>query len=259
MNLEYKKELLQKGIDNGNFPKVLYKYRTIDQAKKILDNFSFWFATPDTFNDPFDCGLSENQAPTLEDARKHFKRLNIDEGKIQPSIDLFKKRPDKLIELVAYAKEKSIYSKGVFSLSEKFDDILMWSHYSEYHKGIVFGLELEADLGFFVTPIWIDYKDSYEELNYLSNPEKSTIDTLKIKSSQWKYESEIRLYKNDSGLHKIDEGAIKEVYFGINTTQKDIDEIRRICSEKGLKDIVFFKGEKGHGTFKVEFRLLGMS
>lgn len=256
MTIEYKKELIRKGIANGKFPKVLYKYRTITQAKRILDNFLFWFATPDTFNDPFDCALSENQTPTLDDAIRHFKRLNIDKSIIERSIDLYKRSPDKLFELVKNTKEKSFFSKGVLSLSEKFDDILMWSHYSEYHKGIVFGLELEADLEFFVTPIKIDYRDSYKELNYLSDPHKSTIDTLKIKSSQWKYESEIRIYKNDSGLHKINENAIKEVYFGINTAKEDIFEICRIFSRKGLNGINFFKGEKGHGTFKIEFESL---
>lgn len=132
----------------------------------------------------------------------------------------------------------------------------MWSHYSQYHQGTVFGLDMETDLDFFVTPIRIDYKDSYEELNYLADPDKSTIDTLKIKSSQWKYESEIRVYKNESGLHRIEEKAIREVYFGINATQKDIDEIRRICCSKGLTGINFFKGQKSHGSFKVEFEPL---
>jgi len=132
----------------------------------------------------------------------------------------------------------------------------MWSHYSQYRQGAVFGLDMEADLDFFVTPIRIDYKDSYEELNYLAHPDKSTIDTLKIKSSQWSYESEIRIYKNESGLHKISEKAIREVYFGINATQEDIDEIRSICSSKGLTNIHFFKGEKAHGSFKVVFEAL---
>jgi len=256
MNLEYKKELITKAIRNGNYPKVLYKYRTIEQTKMILDNFSFWFATPDSFNDPFDCGLSENQTPTLSDARKHFNRLNIEETIIDKSISLYERTPEKLIQLVNNAKEKSILSKGVLSLSEKFDDILMWSHYSEYHKGIVLGLDLEADLEFFVTPIRIDYQDAYEELNYLNDPEKSTIDTLKIKSSQWKYESEIRIYKNDSGLHKINKSAIKNIYFGVSTKQEDIDEVCQICSDKGLDSVNFFKGEKGHGTFKIEFKAL---
>lgn len=163
MNVEYKESLIQRSIDNGTYPRVLYKYRTISQTKKILDNFSFWFGTPDTFNDPFDCGLSENQNPTMADVRKHFKALGIDEGVTNKLIREYEKSPSKLFELIKSVKEKTIYSKGVLSLSRKFDDILMWSHYAEYHKGVVFGLELESDLNFFVTPIEIDYKDSYED------------------------------------------------------------------------------------------------
>jgi hypothetical protein len=254
MKLEDKKKLLKKGIDSGNFPKILYKYRTINQTKAILDNFSFWFATPDSFNDPFDCNLSEVDTPSLGDAIKHFKRLGIQESVINQSIDLYRRHPEKLIELVKDTKEKSICSNGVLSLSEKYDDILMWSHYSEYHKGIVLGLSLEDDLEFFVSPIRIDYKDNYEALNYLNDPEKSIIDTLKIKSSQWKYEREIRIYKNNSGLYKINETAIKEIYFGIKTRKEDIEEIYQICEKQNLNHIKFFKGHQSYGTFEVKFK-----
>ena len=252
MNLEYKKELLQKGIDDGNLPKILYKYRTTDQALKILDNFSFWFATPDSFNDPFDCNLSEIKTPSLEHARKHFTRLGFQEKVIAQSIDLFQRHPEKLIQLVKDTK-KTFLSKGVLSLSEVCNDILMWSHYSEYHTGVVLGLRMEVDLEFFISPIKIDYQDTYEVLNYLDDPEKSTKDTIKIKSSQWKYEHEIRIYKNNSGLHKIDKSAINEIYFGIKTSEEDIDKIYSLCKEKGLDHVKFFKGNQSHGSFEVLF------
>lgn len=256
MTLDHKKNLIKTAIENGNYPNILYKYRTIEQAKKILDNFSLWFSTADSFNDPFDCSLSECLKPSLADARKHFERLGIKEAIIDRSIAILEREPDKLFKLIGEAKTKSILSKGVLSLSEKHDDILMWSHYSNYHKGIVLGLELVSDLDFFVTPIRVIYKDEYEELNYLNDPEKSTIDTLMIKSSQWAYENEIRIYKNIPGLHSINKKSIKEIYFGINTSQEDIDEVRKICATKGLSDVKFFKGEKHHGTFKIKFNLL---
>ena len=182
--------------------------------------------------------------------------MNISEVIIEKSIDFFRSNPEELLQLVNNAKQASIYSKGVLSLSVKYDDILMWSHYSQYHQGVVFGLDMEADLEFFVTPIRIDYKDNYEELNYLDDPDRSNIDTLKIKSSQWSYESEVRIYKNQSGLHSINEKAIRTIYFGINATQEDVNEIREICSKKGLTEINFYKGEKAHGSFKVIFKNL---
>ena len=254
MNLEQKKFLLKKGIENGNFPKVLYKYRTIDQTKKILDNFSFWFARPDSFNDPFDCNLSEIENPSLDHARKHFRRLGIQENTVNKSIELYRRNPDKLVDLVKNTKEKSILSKGVLSLSKVFNNILMWSHYSENHTGIVIGLSMEADLDFFISPIKINYKDSYDPLNYLDNPEKSTIDTLRTKSSQWEYEHEIRIYKNSSKLYKIKENAINEIYFGIKASEKNIEDIRILCNSKGLNNISFYQGFQSHGAFEINFK-----
>jgi len=129
----------------------------------------------------------------------------------------------------------------------------MWSHYSQYHTGIVLGLSMEADLDFFISPIKIEYQDTYEILNYLDNPEKSTIDTLKIKSTQWEYEHEIRIYKDVSGLHQINQNAINEIYFGIKTNEKDIEDICNLCKEKGLSDIRFYKGQQSYGSFEVLF------
>lgn len=254
MNQNYKEELLKKGIDKGNFPQTLYKYRTIVQTEKILDNFSFWFATPDSFNDPFDCNLSETKPPNLTDAETHFKRIGIEGSVLSRSLEIYNKQPEKLIELVTTIKEKTIFSKGVLSLSEKHDDILMWSHYSDYHKGVVIALSLKTDIPFFISPIKIDYKNKYDVLNYLRNPNKSTIDTLKVKSSQWQYEREIRIYKSDSGLHQIDEKAITGIYFGIKTSDDDIQKIKTICNDKNLEHIKFFKGFQAHGTFRINFK-----
>lgn len=257
MEKDYMKELVLMGVAKGSFPKTLYKYRTIDQAKKILESLSFWFSTPDSFNDPFDCNLSEIRLPNLSDARKHFERLGMEEDVIGKSMDLYQRCPEKLIDLIEVTKKKSISSKGILSLSERHDDILMWSHYADAHKGLVLGLSLEKDPGFFLMPLRVDYKDYYEPLDYLADPDKSTIDTIKIKSSQWKYENEIRIYKNDPGLHVIDKDAIIEMYFGINANQKDIDDICSMCRKSDFGHVNFFKGEQSHGSFKIDFKRLG--
>jgi len=253
-NIEQKKALLTQTLKNGNYPQILYKYRTVKEAEKILNNFLFWFAKPDSFNDPFDCNLSEVKLPELHDAKAHFLRIGIDKEKIEHAIEMYRREPNKLSKLVCDVKESSILNKGVFSLSEAKDDILMWSHYADFHKGVVFGLRIQNDLKFFLMPIRIDYKDTYEELNYLRNPQKSTIDTLRIKSSQWKYEKEIRIYKDTFGLHPIKPNAIVEIYFGIRTKHDDIEIIKNLCFDNGLKHIKLFKAYKKHGAFGLMFK-----
>jgi len=256
MNQETKEYLLKKGIEQKNFPDTVYKYRTIKQMEMILDNFSFWFANPNSFNDPFDCNLSEINPPNLDDAKKHLQTLNIKENDLIKALDCYEQNPTELTQLVETIKEKTIFSKGVLSLSEKYDDILMWSHYSDYHKGVVIGLSMDDDIPFFVTPIKIDYKNEYEILNYLSNPHKSIIDTLKIKSSHWQYENEIRIYKDKIGLQQINKKAIVKIYFGIKTSNEDIDKIKTICKSKNLTHIKFYKGHQSYGSFEIKFELI---
>lgn len=146
---EQKKSLLIQLVESGRYPQILYKYRTVEQAKMVLENFSFWFAKADTFNDPFDCSLSEVEKPSLEDARKHFTRIGITPENIEKSIKIYQREPEKLSELICEIKEKTIFNKGVLALSETKDDILMWSHYADYHKGVVIGLDIQSDLDFF--------------------------------------------------------------------------------------------------------------
>ncbi|ENQ1529615.1 DUF2971 domain-containing protein [Vibrio parahaemolyticus] len=255
MSIEIKKYLLEKGLDEGSYPEVLYKYRTIEQLEMILDNHSFWFASPNTFNDPFDCSLSEVDYYELEDARIHFLSLDIEERHVSKSIEMFRQEPLKLKELVNTVKEKNINKKGILSLSSCHDDILMWSHYADYHQGAVIGLEVRKDVEFFLMPIKIDYRDTYEVLNYLKDPKKATIDTLKVKSSEWSYEKEIRIYKDSSGLYAVNPEAIKEIRFGVKTSENIIKKIKDICAKKGLGHISFYRAKKMHGQFAVEFEI----
>jgi len=245
---------LEQALEQGNYPEILYKYRTIKQLKLVLDNYSFWFASPNTFNDPFDCSLSE-ESYELEDARKHFRSIGIEEHHISRMIEMLRKDPSKLQELINTVKEKTINNKGILALSSCYDDILMWSHYADYHQGVAIGLEVRNDLEFFLMPIKIDYRDTYEVLNYLKDPQKATIDTLKIKSSEWGYEKEVRVYKNNSGLYVLNPEAIKEIRFGVKTSAKDIEDIKSICAQKGLGHISFYKAKKVHGQFAVDFEI----
>lgn len=231
----------------------MYKYRTIEQTKKILDNLSFWFATPESFNDPFDCNLSENKTQSLDDLKKHLRFLGKDESTIQKLISPIELDPKKIIELIETTKKHAMNSRGVLSLSKKYDNILMWSHYTKNHEGIVLGLNPEEDLDFFLTPVKIEYQDSYKGLDYLSNPEKSIQETLKTKSSYWSYEEEIRIYKTGARLRKINKSAIKKIYFGIKTKEESINEIQKITKEKGMDNIQYFKGEIKHGAFEINF------
>mgnify|MGYP002743708730 FL=1 len=73
-------------------------------------------------------------------------------------------------------------------------------------------------------------------------------DYLTIKTTNWKYEDEIRLFRHKSGRYKYVPNSLTKVIFGMKTDTKDINKIKSICLLKN-KDIKFYKTEDGGGNF----------
>jgi len=78
--------------------------------------------------------------------------------------------------------------------------------------------------------------------------------TSYTKSIDWQYEKEYRIYKEKPGLYKINAIAIKEIVFGIKTTEKDIRSIKRLCKKLNLTHIRFKKAHKVYGKFEIELK-----
>lgn len=248
------KKIILTEINDGECPHVLYKYRTIKQAKQILTNQSFWFATADSFNDPFDCSLSDVGNYTIDDVIYFLREQEYDEAEINELVTLFNKDQSILDEFIASVTKQDISNRGILSLSENATNILMWSHYAQNHEGVAIGLELKNDLDFFVLPIKIFYHETYTPLDLLNDSIDSSLRSLHTKSIDWKYEQEYRIYKEHSGLYKINASAIKEIIFGVKTTDKDIRSIKRLCKKLNLTHVCFKKAYKIHGKFEIELR-----
>jgi len=102
--------LLEKAITNGTYPEILYKYRTFKQTKEIICNNCLFFVKSDSFNDPFDCNLSEIVSPTTNDIRQHFLDLNINSTAVKRAIGIYSKSPQKVNEPIQEIKNGSIKS-----------------------------------------------------------------------------------------------------------------------------------------------------
>ncbi len=146
MDIRRIKNIMLSGMENGDCPNVLYKYRTIKQAKQILTNQSFWFSTAAGFNDPFDCSLSEVTNYNIDDVIHFLRDQEYDEIEINEHVKIFNENKCVLDEFIASVIQQDIGNKGILSLSASATNILMWSHYAHYHEGIAIGLELKEDL-----------------------------------------------------------------------------------------------------------------
>ena len=115
---------------------------------------------------------------------------------------------------------------NVCCFSEKNDDILMWSHYADKHRG--FCREFDNNSDFFKTAMKIDYRSVYPKLNrFTTRREEQTPTVVKTKYSEWKYEQEWRLL-GDYGTHPFTDDCLKGVIFGCKMRSHDKQTIRNL-------------------------------
>lgn len=88
---------------------------------------------------------------------------------------------------------------GVFCLSEKNDNVLMWSHYADSHFGLV--IEIDSNNEFFKNLKAVNYSNNRPVINIIKVYKKDLSDSERIqytkdifftKSEDWKYETEYR-------------------------------------------------------------------
>jgi len=246
---------LEEGIKQEKYPKKVYKFREIYQAVEIITSQEFYFANPAKFNDPFDCSLDNVVNYSRADVQNYISSLpNLEQSDIVNIWDHYNNNATFFNALIDKVKETAINKRGVLALGKSIKPILLWSHYAQNHEGVAIELDLSKDPEFFLMPRNIKYVKNYTPLNYLSDQKTTIDDTLGLKSEVWKYEEEFRVYKNQSGAVKIKPEAITGIYFGLKSSQADIDTIKKLCINGVLNHVQFFKAERVYGVFEIDFR-----
>jgi hypothetical protein len=122
-------------------PPYLYKYRSLHpmkRIKQILVKDKLWFSSPASFNDPFDCKVPP--LGTLHpDSLKAMIADRLLTG-VTPSnaeAQLAEGNPAAYEEVSAQLQRR-VNNIGILSLCEHRDNILLWSHYADMHRGIFF-------------------------------------------------------------------------------------------------------------------------
>lgn len=222
-------------------PEKLYRYREVNDHLKesLTKKFMLFFASPKDINDPFDCKLI---APWSEDIDEKIEFYNI-------IYNLFHRKFDVTINRDNLAYYESKYQKilgdsqnkyGILSLSKLQDNTLLWSHYSDGHKGVCLEFNLrETDFENNCECIKYgnDKEDKQYEISELKKlPSLSDIDMLEKlggmmvlrKSRVWIYEKEWRILlkpddpaNNDDRKRPFREEMLTGVFFGYMMSNDD--------------------------------------
>ena len=259
-------------------PEIVYKYRDWKNHfhKRLLLNNEIYLSSPKDFNDPFDCRITENyNLFTPEEEEKYINELlvsgfpkteaqGLDFREVVKRVEGLLKDKEKLQETIEF--ERSYYQDhcyAIFSCSKLWNNILMWSHYSNQHTGFCVGFYKDKLLrsGLFGKVGDVVYRTDYPEIKprVAKKDEQMMINSFletHSKAKNWKYEKEVRFMANhfpkelsqaDRTL-TIPDHYFAEVILGINISKEDRNEIIEICTVKGLK---VFQAIKVKFKFKI--------
>lgn len=269
-------------MEHEDFPKILYKYRSFQEniegaryQKESFENSTLYFASQKELNDPFDLKIRKKiellPAEDIimkhlyyrgrEERNKSFDSLwNIAELEYKQNLSRDKDhyKNMSLLDLEEWGKA---FDRRIFCLSERNNDILMWSHYANSNQGFCVGYN-RSKLDVFLREKFDDnpfafrkvkYFEEYPEVKpFIGKSDDYILKRLFSKSNIWKYEQEWRfvVFNPESPVVGISKEIVEEIILGScmsEDTEKKILAIQR----KEYPNAKVFKIEPDDSEFKL--------
>jgi hypothetical protein len=250
-----------------SLPKTLYRYESFDiYSLSNLKAQSIYFSSPKHFNDPFDCSITFDLSELSE---RVFNKLYDFYLEAYPNKKQFIKRFGKspsekfktyliatLDDTLKKSKEKMLQERGVSCYSEKNDDILMWSHYSDSHKG--FCLEFDTSHDPFNMATKVEYSTDFPKIDpeifLIYEESREIMKMFTTKFSCWEHEKEWRVFHKVAGtLYGYPPEALTGIYFGAEMPKIHIEIIALVIQGQN-PNVKFYRAQKSSSKFAVSFK-----
>ncbi|WP_300700972.1 DUF2971 domain-containing protein [Bacteroides sp.] len=253
MNQYMKYSAIIKGIENGIIPRYVYKYVDIQSAIKIIQTNSIKFNSTSNFNDPYDGKAFIQYNFSYEDISSFFGFSNLPVQ--EQNIEVSKKAMDiSEMQKMAHSLYANFDKKtAITCFSEIGDNIKMWSHYANSHKGICLKFDLIKDLNFFSIPVKVEYNDKITSYKF-SEAENFIYKQYSTKSKEWEYEKEIRIIKSNTSpsLIEFKKEALIDMVFGCSCTEEDICKLRKMLKQHNFNVVNFKRAILANLNYKLD-------
>ncbi|SDL64982.1 DUF2971 domain-containing protein [Chryseobacterium taihuense] len=223
----------------------VYKYRS-NYNRDLITLFlnQLYAPTYDKLNDPFEGIYNEKEDKKILDLLKSFGSNPLEKA---------------YEEIITTVKQK-----GIYSLCKTFDNEILWSLYSDSHKGFVIEYDLDILIQDFnfnkITPLIhvvdVNYKDTPQQSMIIRDSINKYLDLANIigtKSLSWQHENEIRLIFEDSGINTFNFKAVTSIIFGLRTSENDINNTMNILKGRNLK---YYKMETKGDSYKLKINTI---
>lgn len=248
---------------------MIYKYTPHDKCHRydiIMEN-ELWFAKIDSLNDPIDSNLAYNKKYSIDEIRAYWEDLSRNNPKQNLQENLKKYGDNKSFVECQNKKFRQLKAKiGVLCMSKNYNNILMWAHYANSHKGIVYGFDKNLfeynesePFGGVFAEMQYPKNGRYKLLSYTKRDGKEQnaqfAESLTIKAPDWHYEEEVRFINiGKSGIAiKFNPSCLKTIIFGVKTGKKERDSLIKCCKKHNFEHITFKQARFIDGKFELEF------
>jgi len=202
----YARQILVKG------ERKLYKFRSFDPLhpeyiSRIFTHCELYFPSPKQLNDPFEFKLRISPPVLLSEADKYkaeqeahafLLRNGTPHHEAIPRAK-FARDPVFMEEMAAKLTEtlpQEWDPYRICSFSSIWDSLLLWSHYSDSHRGIC--LVFDANYDDFGLAYQVQYSKDYPSISYFDRDTDKLIELMALtKASAWSYECEFRLLSKE--------------------------------------------------------------
>ena len=237
-----------------------YKIPNIDTAKKIIGkNPTIKFSPAYDLNDPFELKFNLKIDPKSEINKELYFKKYPDNN--QKHFETWQNGiSDNFIWYTEQEMRNSlanIYSLAGFSESN--DNNLMWSHYTDNHKGICVEYSnglfdyLKSNKNFLASKK-IEYSEKPPSVDTIENSEHQVAKIFFNKQSDWNYEKEFRILfrcESQTEFIKIDPNFIKSVFIGSKCDNDISNKLIEICQSNNTN---IYHGITMGKTYKTEFK-----
>jgi hypothetical protein len=244
--------------------RIVYKYVSFKTALRILLKKQIKFSIPSDFNDPFDCYHELLKFEITEDfVKDHLSKgilvLSEEEKKMEMPELLNHLRgtytfDNTTVEEVFTSAKTQLW---ISCFSQIYDEMLLWSHYGNNHKGICIGFNFDGLLKTFdFIPTEVKYVNEFEKFNYCLDVDRALEYLISTKYERWNYEKEIRIRTHpmrapgmtDNGIVPIHTDSVSKIILGCNCNI-NLDRLKDRLRKVGYENIEIIKLKKSKDRF----------
>jgi hypothetical protein len=253
------------GLPFNPNPEFLYKYRPHDSySESWILNEELFFASPASFNDPFDSKVMYTMEGTIDQKKRYLSEI------IQTRIPQIKRREkwkiiNDAIERQLLENDYDNHLKrtqahidkyGIVSFSQKPDDLLMFSYYAKDHTGYCLKYKRSKESVLSLARE-INYEPSYPNFSVFEFPlDKIGLlgdKVLLTKAKCWEHEAELRIGFGDwaNRVMKSPHPILEGIILGCNMTPERRADILALNNRR-KKPAEIFQAQKKKFEFALE-------